>query len=62
MCYIACYNSPIAAYTLVKIQARKGIIPYYETNGLEKTCECKPCCDCKKIEEKINNSMKWVLK
>ncbi len=40
-----CYNSPLDAYTLVKIQARKGIISYYKTNGLEKTSGCRPCCD-----------------
>jgi hypothetical protein len=49
MCYMFCYNSPIDAYTLVNIQARKGIIPYYKINGLEKTCGSRPCCDCKTI-------------
>ncbi len=55
-------NSPIDAYTLVKIQERKGIIPYYKTNGVEKTCGCRPCCDCKTLEKEINSPMKQILK
>jgi hypothetical protein len=34
MHYIICYNNPIDASSLIRIQARKAIISYYKTNGI----------------------------
>jgi hypothetical protein len=60
---IICYNSPIDASSLIRIQARKGIISYYKTNGtmaLKKHVDVHHVVIAKKIEE-INNHVTRIL-
>jgi len=64
MCCMFYYNSPIDAYSLVKIQPRKGIIYHiinYWNTDLEKTYGCKPIAIAKKFQEELNSPMKRVL-
>jgi len=35
MCCMFYYNNPIDAYSLAKTKARKGIISYYKTSGIQ---------------------------
>jgi ABC-type antimicrobial peptide transport system ATPase subunit len=55
-----CYNIPIDAFILVKIQERKGIILYYKTNkiiGLTKHMDVNNVVMATKIEKKKKKSL-----